>query len=1481
MNRRTHRALAGLSILFAAAGQTAPSISIADSGGDEAREPPGKRQVLPPVPPEAAPRASPRLNAPGGDHKNLPAVIGRYFEDQVGRRLYIQVDKPLYKPGETIWFKAWDLKARNLAAADSAAPTSMFVELVSPKRATVLRKRLRGPAGSASNDFELPAEVQGGEYTLRATAADGSRAERTVIVSAYEPPRLKKKLEFVKKAYGAGDSVSATVEVRRPTGEALAGKALAAVITVDGVELPRVKVTSNAEGGALVKFDLPKTLAAGDGLLTVLVEDGGVTESISKAIPILQKKLQLAFFPEGGKMVAGLPTRLYFEAKTLLGKPADVEGRLVDDLGNAVATFVTYKNGLGRIDFTPATGRRYHAEVTRPSSITERVALPLAEAKGCVMRTYDDFDGQENALRVGVRCTERQKVTVAATVRDNVIDVGTIEAGDDAPGVIHLAAGGAAVARAAGVARVTVFDERSLDPLAERLVFRNRRARLQVTAELDKKQYSPRDPVALTLTTRDASTGKVVPAELAVSVVDDTVVSFADDKSGHLLSKLLLEPELPGKVEEPNFYLDLTEAKSALALDLLMGTRGWRRFDWVAVLRPPVPASALQMAAGGRLAMQAMPAAPAPLAPPAIAQPAMPMPAPAGMPPMRAPLPAAAPLWRDEAKREAPMAPPRPAERERLVAADALQERRANAEVDARIDGRMAGRIEGIEGRIEGPMVGRDAALGQAARADMPVDRDFARAVRGQANKVVAEEQVAFAPVRVFPIPAFNPEPTRARDDYRETVFWAPSVKTNRWGKATLKFVLSDAVTSFRVFSEGVASAGNSGSGLAGRDETAFKSALPFSLAVKLPLEVSAGDRPLIPVTLSNDSERALAVTLDARFGALMRAPAGAGATGQGGKPADGQGGKLAEGQGGKLAAGQRASLFFPLEVTGTRGLSNVRVAAAASGLNDEVLRSIPVVPLGYPQLFERSGHITGQARHDIDLGRARAGSVQASITVYTSTLATTMSGLSGMLREPNGCFEQTSSSNYPNVMIMQYLKQHDVADAALVERSSRLMDSGYKKLTGYESPKKGFEWFGGDPGHEALTAYGLLQFADMKEVYGAVDAAMVARTAAWLKSRRDGNGGYLRDAKALDSFGRASPEVTDAYITWALATAGVTGIDKEIEKSAKLAESTQDAYQLALATATLAQRPAGTAPSRAALAAAAKLARMQAADGAWTNADHSITKSGGKNLAIETTSLAILALLKTDTKADGYLEPARKGIAWLQSNRGGFGQWGATQATVLALKAVTRFDEVTRVAPRAGSVSLVIDGAVVAEQSFEAGRREPLVFTGFDDKLTPGKHTITLQSKGSDPLPYSMAVEYRASEPASSNAAVVNLAATLAKSEVKMGETVRLDAVVTNKTPNGQPMTMARLGLPGGLTFQNWQLKELREKGQIAFFETRAREVILYFRDLKPAEVKKIALDLVATVPGTYTGPASAAYLYYNDTDKSWAAPLSIGITP
>jgi hypothetical protein len=547
-------------------------------------EAPGVKVVQPPLSAESAPAESPRL-ADLPPLKDLQAKIPSFFQGNVGRRIHVQVDKPLYKPGETVWIKTWDLQARDLKGSPNV--NAIRYELVSPKGAVVLKKRVEMKFGTATNDFEIPEGVQGGEYQIRAIADDGVKVERPIIVSTYEPPRVKKKLEFVRKAYGPGDEVTATLEIKRPTGEPLANKSLEAIVRLDDVELPRVRLTTNAEGGALVRFSLPGQIARGDGLLTVLVEDGGVTESVSKSVPILLKKLQFDFYPEAGQLVAGQPGRVYFAAKNTIGKPADVEGRIVDDVGNTVGTFSSYHDGQGRFDLTPNTGRTYFAEITKPVGITEKYALPMAAAEGCSLRSFDDFDGQEAALRVAVRCSSPRKVVVAGVLRENLLDAAAVDVPANGPAIVHLKSADAALAKAQGIARVTLFDEK-LVPLAERLVYRNRRQSLQVKIKPDQESYTPREQVALKIETTDAE-GKPIPSEVAVSIVDDTVVSFADDKTGHMLSKLFLEPEVPGKVEEPNVYFDLTEKKSATAMDLLMGTRGWRKFEWQPVLNPPPP----------------------------------------------------------------------------------------------------------------------------------------------------------------------------------------------------------------------------------------------------------------------------------------------------------------------------------------------------------------------------------------------------------------------------------------------------------------------------------------------------------------------------------------------------------------------------------------------------------------------------------------------------------------------------------------------------------------------------------------------------------------------------------------------------------------------------------------------------------------------------------------------------------------------------
>ena len=93
--------------------------------------------------------------------------------------------------------------------------------------------------------------------------------------------------------------------------------------------------------------------------------------------------------------------------------------------------------------------------------------------------------------------------------------------------------------------------------------------------------------------------------------------------------------------------------------------------------------------------------------------------------------------------------------------------------------------------------------------------------------------------------------------------------------------------------------------------------------------------------------------------------------------------------------------------------------------------------------------------------------------------------------------------------------------------------------------------------------------------------------------------------------------------------------------------------------------------------------------------------------------------------------------------------------------------------------------------------------------------------------------------------------------------------------------MSVAIIGIPAGMKVPTdmKQLTDLREKGVISYFETRDRELILYWRELAPRKKIDLTLSLVCDVPGSYRGPASRAYLYYDADNKHWVEPLAVKI--
>jgi hypothetical protein len=382
----------------------------------------------------------------------------------------------------------------------------------------------------------------------------------------------------------------------------------------------------------------------------------------------------------------------------------------------------------------------------------------------------------------------------------------------------------------------------------------------------------------------------------------------------------------------------------------------------------------------------------------------------------------------------------------------------------------------------------------------------------------------------------------------------------------------------------------------------------------------------------------------------------------------------------------------------------------------------------------------------------------------------------------------------------------------------------------------------------------------------------MIQRTRAWLLARRDGNGGFNRNAKAIDSFGGAPQDTTNAYITWALVESGEQGLEKEIAFVKASANSTQDSYIVALGANIL----NATGDKAGARVLMDKLVKNQDAAGNVKSAVASITHSGGDALAIETTALSALAWMREPA----YTANVEKGVKWIvESNKNG--RFASTQSTILALRAIVAYDAL-RARPKVpGRIVVSIDGTRGAPIAFTADTKGAIVVPDFGNDLGAGRHAIVLKMEDGSSMPFSMGVKYHSTLPDSATQTMVGIEVSLKDRQIQEGGITEARVSISNKSDQPIPTPVAIVGIPGGLEVRHDQLKELVKSGKIDAYEVIGREVVLYWRYIKPNDKFDLPLSLIAAVPGIYTGPASRAYLYYTDEFKNWAPGLKVSISP
>ena len=282
-----------------------------------------------------------------------------------------------------------------------------------------------------------------------------------------------------------------------------------------------------------------------------------------------ERKLLLSFFPEGGNLVAGVENRVAFEAAWSDGEW--VEGTLQVDSsakaetrnrGRGVFTVVPEKGQEKEVEFVTKKGERIRAKLPVPEEEGLSVEV-LQTGESLQLKTRPSGSGVPDSLAVSLMHGGKLEVlrTMSPRGEGSTVEFDTSTL-------------------AAGIHQLTVFDAAGR-VWADRLFFVRKADTHRPTLECRgmRDEYQPYENIALTFASPSQS-GKAGGTQgTSVSIREQTFPETPFDNGG-ILTELLLCSEIKGFVPHPGWYFEKDDEEHRQALDLLMMTQGWRRFDW-------------------------------------------------------------------------------------------------------------------------------------------------------------------------------------------------------------------------------------------------------------------------------------------------------------------------------------------------------------------------------------------------------------------------------------------------------------------------------------------------------------------------------------------------------------------------------------------------------------------------------------------------------------------------------------------------------------------------------------------------------------------------------------------------------------------------------------------------------------------------------------------------------------------------------------
>ncbi len=705
------------------------------------------------------------------------------------------------------------------------------------------------------------------------------------------------------------------------------------------------------------------------------------------------------------------------------------------------------------------------------------------------------------------------------------------------------------------------------------------------------------------------------------------------------------------------------------------------------------------------------------------------------------------------------------------------------------------------------------------------------------------------------------------RSYFPEALYINPEILTDAHGDATITIPIADSITTWRM-----AMLASTTSGALGSGDATIKVFQGFFVDLDLPVTLTQGDRVTIPVAVYNYSGNSGRVSVHLQPSSWYTLDVDAAS-----KTVTVDSGRVAGTQF-TLVAKQIGK--FKLTVTARME------GAGADARQDVIVREIEVIPNGREQDEVFNDRLESSAQRDLRFSSsAIPGASSILVRLYPGPLSQVIEGIDSILRMPFGCFEQTSSATYPNVLALDYMKQAGKLAPEIHAKAEGYISTGYQRLLTFEVPGGGFSWFGRPPANKILTGYGLMEFNDMAKVSD-VDPRLIERTRNWLIAQQQPNGSwnpdtYFINEGATNRFNSNLLRIT-AYIAWSLANTGYHGaaVDQAKQYIESYAGPEPDAYTLAVIANFAVDYSQDRDFTRRAMQALLKARNEDGDQVSWTTQETSVY-STGESAAVETTGLATQALIKWGQASD----TVRKALTFIASKRDADGAWGTTQATIMALRALLLATQSSASDVR-GTVDILLNGKSAATLKLTADNNDLFHQFVFKDIEAQAPASVQLNFAGSGSLAWQIVarsfipwIDKRAAEP-------LSISVAYDRTHLAENDIATATATVRNNLPKFANMVMVDLGIPPGFDLLSEDLQSFLEQssaagsGRLEKFSLTATQAILYFNSLAPSQTVTLRYRLRAKFPMRAHTFASRVYEYYDPQISATASPVQLDVS-